>query len=58
MRKLDSVPVPVGTTEFKPGGLHLMLIQMKDGLKIGETHMVKLVFNEQTIEQPFLIKLR
>lgn len=39
-----SVPVPSEETEFKPGGLHVMLIGLKDDLKAGDTFNVTLAF--------------
>ena len=38
------VPVPVGQTEFKPGGLHVMLIGLKQDLNPGDTFSVTLRF--------------
>ncbi|MFZ5909421.1 MAG: copper chaperone PCu(A)C [Chloroflexota bacterium] len=47
-----NVPVPTGETVFKPGGLHVMLIGLKDDLKAGDTFTVALAFEkagEQTL---------
>lgn len=47
-----SVSVPGGETGFKPGGLHVMLIGLKNDLKAGDTFNVTLVFQsagEQTL---------
>ena len=44
MKPVDSIPVPAnGMQELKPGGFHLMLIQLKQVPKMGET--VSLVLN-------------
>ena len=44
MKPVDSIPVPAnGMQELKPGGYHLMLIQLKEVPKKGET--VSLVLN-------------
>jgi periplasmic copper chaperone A len=38
------VPVLAGKTEFKPGGLHIMLIGLQDDLQVGDTFIVRLNF--------------
>jgi copper(I)-binding protein len=38
------VPVPLGKTEFKPGGFHVMLIGLKYDLKPGDTFNITLNF--------------
>jgi len=44
MKPVDSIPVPAnGMQELKPGGYHLMLIQLKEVPKKGDT--VSLVLN-------------
>ena len=45
MRQLKDIPVPAGgAVELKPGGLHLMLMNIKAPLAAGETVPVKLKF--------------
>lgn len=58
MRELaDGLPIPAGATvELKPGGYHLMLMELKDRLVEGETVAVTLTFaTAGTIEIPFAI---
>jgi uncharacterized protein YcnI len=41
----DGLPIPAGgSVELKPGGLHVMFLDLKSGLKTGETVKVKLKF--------------
>jgi uncharacterized protein YcnI len=41
----DGLPVPAGgSVELKPGGLHVMFLDLKSGLKAGETVKAKLKF--------------
>ena len=45
MRQLKDIPMPAGgAVEFKPGGLHLMFMNIKAPLSAGETISVKLKF--------------
>jgi copper(I)-binding protein len=45
MRQVKEIPVPAGgAVELKPGGLHLMFINIKAPLTAGETVPVKLKF--------------
>ena len=45
MRQVKDIPVPVGgVVELKPGGLHLMFMNIKAPLAAGETVPVKLKF--------------
>jgi periplasmic copper chaperone A len=46
MRELpDGLPLPAGqTVELKPGGYHVMLMDLKRSLKAGDTVAVSLVF--------------
>ncbi len=45
MRQLKDIPVPAGgAVELKPGGLHLMFMNIKTPLAVGETVSVKLKF--------------
>ncbi len=47
MREIKSLDVPAnGKTELKPGGLHIMLIGLKDGLKEGQKFPLKLKFEK------------
>lgn len=45
MRKIEQITVPAnGSTELKPGGLHIMLIEPHEPLKMGDTVNVTLKF--------------
>lgn len=47
MRPVKDMPIPAGgTTELKPGGLHLMLMKLKKPLKAGEKMPITLVFED------------
>jgi periplasmic copper chaperone A len=47
MREIKSLDIPAnGKTELKPGGLHIMLIGLKDGLKDGQKFPLKLKFEK------------
>ena len=47
MRQLDAVDLPAGkTVEFKPGGLHVMFIGLKQPLAIGSKVPVTLKFEK------------
>ena len=47
MREIKSLDVPAnGKVELKPGGFHVMLIGLKDGLKEGATFPLKLKFEK------------
>lgn len=47
MRKVDAIEVPAGgVAELKPGGLHLMLIDLNGQLVAGESLDVTLVFEK------------
>jgi periplasmic copper chaperone A len=54
MREIKSLDIPAnGKAELKPGGLHIMLIGLKDGLKEGQKFPLKLKFEkagEVTVE--------
>jgi copper(I)-binding protein len=56
MERQESVSVPAkSAVEFKPGGLHVMLINLRDELEIGDTFELTLVFQnagEVTISVP------
>ncbi len=52
MRPVKEMPVPAGgTTELRPGGLHLMLMQLKRPLKAGEKIDITLVFEDGSKKQ-------
>jgi len=45
MREVADIPVPAGqTVKLEPGGLHLMLMGLKQPLKLGDTFPVTLEF--------------
>ena len=44
MMHQEAVPVPAGETEFKPGGLHVMLIGLNQELSPGDTFSLTLDF--------------
>jgi periplasmic copper chaperone A len=47
MREIKSLDIPAnGKAELKPGGFHVMLIGLKDGLKEGEKFPLKLKFEK------------
>lgn len=47
MREVKSIEVPAnGSVDLKPGGLHLMFMDIKTPLKAGETVAVKLKFQK------------
>ena len=47
MQMQEAVTVPSGKTlEFKPGGLHVMLIRLNQDLKIGDTISLTLIFEK------------
>jgi copper(I)-binding protein len=47
MREVKDLPIPAGgTAALQPGGLHLMLMNLKQPLKEGETVSVTLVFEK------------
>ena len=60
MRAIPALDLPAGkTAELKPGGYHVMLMDLKQQLKAGETVPVTLVFEDaakvrssQTIQAP------
>lgn len=56
MRQVDSIEVPAGgTVALQPGGLHLMLIGLKQPLREGETFPLTLTFAHAgalTVEVP------
>ncbi len=47
MRSVDRLALPAGkATELKPGGYHLMLMDLKQAVKVGDTVPVTLVFED------------
>jgi copper(I)-binding protein len=47
MRQVDAIDVPVGqVVELKPGGLHIMLMGLKQPLKVGERLPLTLKFEK------------
>lgn len=47
MRPVENMPIPAGgTTELKPGGLHLMLMMLKKPIKAGDKLPITLVFED------------
>ncbi|EIJ35624.1 protein of unknown function DUF461 [Thiothrix nivea DSM 5205] len=56
MRQVEQIDVPAkGRTELKPGGLHVMLIGLKQDMKVGETAPITLTFEDgssTTVDAP------
>jgi len=47
MRQIDSIDVPAGkTVELRPGGLHIMFMELKAPLKTGASHPLVLKFEK------------
>jgi len=44
MNQQENVPVPKGKTTFEPGGLHVMLIGLKNDLTVGDSFDITLNF--------------
>lgn len=58
MSHVGKVALPAGAkTELKPSGLHIMLINLKRGLKVGDTFTVKLTF-ERADEREVQVTVR
>jgi copper(I)-binding protein len=57
MREVKAIDIPAnGTVELKPGGLHLMFIDLNEQLKPGSTFKVKLKFEKAgEVEVPFQV---
>ena len=52
MRKVDKIDIPAGkTVMLESGGLHVMLIGLKQDLKPGDTVLLTLVFNDSSKKQ-------
>ena len=58
MQEVDAIAVPAGATvELKPGGLHLMLIDLAKPLVAGETFTVTLAFaSGETLPVPVEVR--
>ncbi len=51
MRKIDKIDIPAGeTVTLKPGGLHVMLIGLKENLAPGQEVHMNLIFDNGSIE--------
>lgn len=47
MRKIDSIPIPAkSSVELKPGGLHVMLIGLKQTLIVGDSYPSSFTFSD------------
>lgn len=46
MQMEHEIPIPKGTTEFRPGGYHVMLIGLKRELKVGDSFTLILRFRK------------
>lgn len=57
MMPQHEVSIPVGRTEFKPGGLHVMLIGLYDDLNIGDSFNITLKF-QLAGEETFAVTVR
>lgn len=57
MRRLDGLEIkPGATVELKPGGYHMMFMDLKDGLQAGQTMKGTLVFEKAgTVEVEYLV---
>ncbi len=52
MRQIASIEIPAaGAVEFKPGGYHLMLFDVKAGLKEGDTLPITLFFDDASTKR-------
>lgn len=52
MRKIDEIEIPAGgKVELKPGGLHIMLIGLKQELKVGEEVEITLNYADGSSEK-------
>jgi copper(I)-binding protein len=58
MVPVDAVPIPKGeTVKFEPGGYHVMLFNVKNPLKVGDTFDITLVF-EKAGEKDVTVEVR
>lgn len=57
MRELPAIEVPAqGTVELKPGGLHLMLVGLKQPLREGDRYLLTLKFEKAgTVQVPVTV---
>ncbi len=57
MQRVDGLEIkPGGTIELKPGGYHLMFMDLKEGLKAGQSIKGTLVFEKAgTVEVEYLV---
>lgn len=47
MEQMDMLVIPAGeSVTLQPGGYHLMLMQLNEPLRVGETHEVTLIFSD------------
>jgi len=52
MRAVDALELPAGkTVELKPGGLHVMLMDLKQPIKAGDKLVLTLVFEDKASKQ-------
>ncbi len=60
MRKIDSVDIPAGATiAMESGGLHLMLIGVREPLKANQQFDITLTFKDQApVTQRFVVQAR
>jgi periplasmic copper chaperone A len=57
MRPVNTVEIKEKTTEMKPGGLHVMLMGLKQDLKENDQITIKLTFEKAgSVELPFTVK--
>lgn len=56
MRQIPNIEIPAqGETQLKPGGLHIMLINLNQGIKAGDQVKVELTFEDgshKSVEMP------
>lgn len=51
MVRLETISIPSnGEIHFNPGGKHIMLINLKEGLKAGDLHEVRLEFKNSGVQ--------
>lgn len=58
MQMQEAIQIPEGEdVSFEPGGLHIMLVNLKRDLKVGDTFTLTLRF-ENTGETPLLVEVK
>lgn len=58
MQMQEAAMVPAGeNTAFKPGGLHIMMVSLKQDLKVGDTFILTLQF-EKAAEISLLVEVK